>query len=54
MWENKVTSNIKIALNYINSSKSLNKQTTEHLNNKNNNDDKNKDKSNKVIKTAVF
>jgi len=37
----------------INSAERLNKQTTEHLDNKNNNDDKNKDKSN-VIKTAVF
>lgn len=37
----------------INSAKRLNKQTTEHLDNKNNSDDKNKVKSN-VIKAAVF
>jgi hypothetical protein len=36
----------------INSAERLNKQTIEHLDNKNNNDD-NKDMSN-VIKTAVF
>jgi hypothetical protein len=42
-----------IAVKDINSARRLNKPTTEHLDNKNNIDNKNKDKSN-VIKTVVF
>lgn len=43
-----------IDLKDINSAKWLNKQTTEYLDNESNDNDKNKDKSNNVIKTAVF
>lgn len=46
--------NLTIDLKDINSAKWLNKQTTEYLDNKSNNNDKSKDKSNNVIKTAVF
>jgi hypothetical protein len=38
----------------INTAKSLNKQTTEHLDSKNNDSDKSEDKANNVIKSAVF
>jgi hypothetical protein len=46
--------NLTIELKDINSAKWLNKQTIEYLDNKSNNNDKNKDKSSNFIKTAVF